>query len=352
MRKKITALLLAAIMLLALTACGTAAQPASTEAPAADTAAESATEAPAEEKALDYPTKNISWIVPVAAGAGVDLVTRQVTDMLDLGVNFSIENITGGQQAIGTKEALSRPADGYTLFSIANAGLLTQPIINPDVGYTVDDIIALAMLTPDVLATVTVNNNSDIKTMEDWVEFVTTKDEFSFAVPNSGGFGHMSCLAVLKGLGANYGKAVAYDGNNGAYQAVLNGEVDFAILDDNVIYNYSNQGTCNVLVALSSTKSPYLPNVEPLSSAYPVDKLDALGGWKIACVSADTPPEIVEFLKTKLDELLLSDEYAKYLEENGYGSFNGKILSIDELSGVINDAVALYSEILVEAGLM
>ena len=78
----------------------------------------------------------------------------------------------------------------------------------------------------------------------------------------------------------------------------------------------------------------------------------ALGGWKIACVSADTPPEIVEFLKTKLDELLLSDEYAKYLEENGYGSFNGKILSIDELSGVINDAVALYSEILVEAGLM
>ena len=108
MRKKITALLLAAIMLLALTACGTAAQPASTEAPAADTAAESAAEAPAEEKALDYPTKNISWIVPVAAGAGVDLVTRQVTDMLDLGVNFSIENITGGQQAIGTKEALKK----------------------------------------------------------------------------------------------------------------------------------------------------------------------------------------------------------------------------------------------------
>ena len=111
MRKKITALLLAAIMLLALTACGTTAQPASTEAPAADAAADAPAEAPAEETTLDYPTQNISWIVPVAAGAGVDLVTRQVADMLDLGVNFSIENITGGQQAIGTKEALSRPAN-------------------------------------------------------------------------------------------------------------------------------------------------------------------------------------------------------------------------------------------------
>ena len=84
MRKKITALLLAAIMLLALTACGTTAQPASTEAPAADAAADAPAEAPAEETALDYPTQNISWIVPVAAGAGVDLVTRQVADMLDL----------------------------------------------------------------------------------------------------------------------------------------------------------------------------------------------------------------------------------------------------------------------------
>lgn len=46
MRKKITALLLAAIMLLALTACGTTAQPASTEAPAADAAADAPAEAP------------------------------------------------------------------------------------------------------------------------------------------------------------------------------------------------------------------------------------------------------------------------------------------------------------------
>jgi len=345
MKKRLIALLLAAMMLLTLAACG-AKEEAPAEAPAE---AETTTEEVAE---FTYPEQNISWIIPVAAGTGTDLVSRQIADQLDLGVNFAFENITGGQQSVGTNEALSRAADGYTLFSIANAGLLTQPIINPDVGYTVDDMIPLAFMTPDTLATITVNNDSPLKTMDDWVEFVTTNDEFTFAVPNSGGFGHMSCLAVLDGLGASLGKAVAYDGNNGAYQAVLNGEVDFAILDDNFIFNYHNQKTCNVLVALSSAKSAYLPDVSALGEGYPVDKLDALGGWKLVCVSADTPAEIVEFLKTKIDEVLLSDEYTEYLDTNGYGSFNGKVLSIEEARSVIDDAIALYSDILVKAGLM
>ena len=353
MNKKLIALLLAAFMLLSLCACGAKETPPAEEsaAPAGESAA------PVEESAepapeFTYPEQNISWIIPVAAGSGTDLVSRQIADQLDLGVNFSFENITGGQQSVGTNEALSRPADGYTLFSIANAGLLTQPIINPDVGYTVDDMIPLAFMTPDTLATVTVNNDSPIKTMDDWVEFVTTHDEFTFAVPNSGGFGHMSCLAVLDGLGASLGKAVAYDGNNGAYQAVINGEVDFAILDDNFIFNYHDQGTCNVLVTLSSQKSAYLPTVDALGEGYPIDKLDALGGWKIVCVSADTPEDIVVFLKEKIDEILLSDEYTEYLDVNGYGSFNGKVPSIEETRAIIDDAVELYSDILVKAGLM
>lgn len=301
---------------------------------------------------LDYPKQNISWIIPVAAGTGTDLVSRQIADQLDLGVNFSFENIVGGQQSIGTLEALSRDADGYTLFSIANAGLLTQPVVNPEVGYTAADIIPLAMMTPDTLATITVNNDSDIKTLEDWVEFVTTNEQFTFAIPNSGGFGHCSCLAVLSGLGATMGTAVAYDGNNGAYQAVLNGEVDFAVLDDNFIFNYYNQGTCNVLTTLSSIGSPYLEGVSPLGEGFPVDKLDSLGGWKIVCVSAETPEEIVNFLKEKIDEVLLSDTFTEYLDTNGYGTFNGKVMSIEETKKIVDDAVELYSTILVEAGLV
>lgn len=298
----------------------------------------------------DYPSRNISWIVPVNAGTPTDLASRQVADLLDLGVNIAVENITGGNQTIGINEALSRDADGYTIMSLANAVLITQSLMNPDIGYGLEDLKLLAMITPACMATITVNNDSSIKTYEDWVEFVTTNDEFTFAVPNSGGYGHLSILSVLSQLGVTGGKAIAYDGNNGAYQAMLNGEVDFAISDDNVIYTYHNDGACNTLVCMANESSYYLPDA-PAIGDYGIKNMDSLAGWKIIGVSADTPDEIVNFLKEKIDEVLSSDVYAQYLLDNGCGVFSS-IQTSEEITALVEEAFVIYEEILTAAGLM
>lgn len=345
--KKLFALVVAGAMTLSLAACGAKTEtPAATSTPAASTPAAS-TEAPKE---LDYPTKNISWIVPVNAGTPTDLATRQLVDQLDLGVNIAVENVTGGNQTIGINDALSRGSDGYTIMSLANAGLITQPLMNPDIGYGLKDLKLLAMITPACMATITVSNSSDIKTYEDWVNFVTTHNEFTYAVPNSGGYGHLSILSVLNQLGVTGGKAVAYDGNNGSYQALLTGEVDFAISDDNFIYNYYNDGACNTIVCLANESSYYLPDV-PAIGDYGIENMDALAGWKIVGVSADTPDEIVNFLKEKIDEVLASDVYAKYLLDSGCGAFSS-IQSSEEITALVEDAFVLYEDILTAAGLM
>ena len=236
--KKLFALVVAGAMTLSLAACGAKTEtPAATSTPAVSTPAAS-TVAPKE---LDYPTKNISWIVPVNAGTPTDLATRQLVDQLDLGVNIAVENVTGG-------------------------------------------------------------------------------------------------------------KAVAYDGNNGSYQALLTGEVDFAISDDNFIYNYYNDGACNTIVCLANESSYYLPDV-PAIGDYGIENMDALAGWKIVGVSADTPDEIVNFLKEKIDEVLASDVYAKYLLDTGCGAFSS-IQSSEEITALVEDAFVLYEDILTAAGLM
>lgn len=340
--KKFITLLLALVMALSLVAC---AKPAETTTPPAD----SDTEGDATPT-LDYPTKNISWIVPVNAGTPTDLATRQIADALDLGVNIAVENVTGGNQTIGINEALSRGADGYTIMSLANAGLITQPLMNPEIGYGLDDLKLLAMITPACMATITVPKDSDIETYEDWLEFVKTTNEFSYAVPNSGGYGHLSILSVLNQLGITNGKAIAYDGNNGSYQALVTGEVDFAISDDNFIYNYYNDGACNTIVCLANESSYYLPDV-PAIGDYDITGMDALAGWKIVGVSAETPDEIVNFLKEKIDEVLASDAYGEYLLNAGCGSF-ATIQTGEEVTALVEEAFVLYEEILTAAGLM
>lgn len=353
MKRNLFALLLAFAMILSLAACGGNSSGGAADAPAqaADPAPAPADTAPEPEKpTLDYPKKNISWVVPVAAGSPTDLATRQMADALDLGVSISVENVTGGNQTIGINDALSRGSDGYTLLSLANAGLITQPLMNPDIGYGLEDLKLLAMITPACMATITVSNDSDIKTYEDWKEFVTTHDEFTYAVPNSGGYGHLSILAVLNQMGVTGGKAVAYDGNNGSYQALLTGEVDFSISDDNFIYTYFNDGACNTIVCLANESSYYLPDI-PAIGDYGIENMDALAGWKIVGVSADTPDEIVDFLKEKIDEVLVSESYAKYLLDSGCGAFTS-IQSSEEITQLVEEAFGLYEEILKSAGLM
>lgn len=339
--KKLLAMMLTLAMALSLAACGT-------QEPAASSG--SAGSGSQENGLGDYPSQNISWVVPVAAGSATDLVTRAVAERLDLGTTISIENITGGAQTIGANEVMARAADGYTLLSFANAGLISQPILNPDIGYGLEDFRLLAMLAPDCKATVTVSKDSGIQTAQDWIDFVTSGEPFTYAVPGSGGYGHISMLNVLGQLGSTSGTGVAYDGNNGAYTALLTGEVDFCVVDDNFIFNYYDQGECNVLGCIAEEPSSYLDGVSALSE-YGLTGLDALGGWKILAIRSDTPDEIVEYIKGKVSEVLSSEEYAQYLETSGYGAFSSQ-LSEEEVTELVKKAYDIYSESLKNAGLM
>lgn len=345
--RKLLVLVLTLAFAMSLAACGTKGQPTTDDPVTTDPAG---TEDPASTDLGDYPNHNISWVVPVAAGSATDLVTRAVAERLDLGTTISIENITGGAQTIGANEVMSRDADGYTLLSFANAGLISQPILNPDIGYGLEDFRLLAMLAPDCKATVTVSKDSDIKTARDWIDFVTSGEPFTYAVPGSGGYGHISMLNVLGQLNSTTGTGVAYEGNNGAYTALLTNEVDFCIVDDNFIFNYYNQGECNVLGCVSMSPSSYLDGVPALSD-YGLTDLDALGGWKVLTIRSETPDAIVEYIKEEVNKVLGSENYKTYLETSGYGAFDS-LLTEDELTDLVKKAYDIYSESLKNAGLM
>lgn len=339
--KKLFALLLAIAMVLSLTACGQ-----KTDTPA-DTIPD---DAAASDGLNGYPDHSISWIVCMAAGSGTDLAVRKLVDLVDLGADISVENITGGSQTVGINDGLSRGGDGYTIISMANAGIITQPIMNPDVGFGLDDLKMIAMLTPECTATIAVSKNSPLNSYEDWVEFVTSRDDFTYALTATGGYGQLGILNVLKQLGAQQGTGASYDGGAGAYQALVNGETDFAILDDNAVYTNYESGDVKVLGTIYSERSYYLPDVPALSEFGLVD-LDVLGGWKFIAVSAETPDEIVDYLSEKLLTVLKSDEYNQAMIDSGFGSFEN-VIAGDELTDLLEKTAVFYKNILTEYGMM
>src|SRR4030088_2801412 len=85
-------------------------------------------------KAQEWPQRQVSVVVPFAAGGSTDLVARISAQHMQatFGVPFVVENKSGAGGSIGTGFVAKAPADGYTLLvgtvsSIAiNAFLYTK----------------------------------------------------------------------------------------------------------------------------------------------------------------------------------------------------------------------------------
>src|SRR5262249_27364577 len=65
----------------------------------------------------EYPDRAVRIVVPVAAGGGVDVMARMLTQKLSerLGQQFVVENRAGAAGVIGSKVVIASPPDGATL---------------------------------------------------------------------------------------------------------------------------------------------------------------------------------------------------------------------------------------------
>ena len=81
-----------------------------------------------QAEAQTYPARTMQVVVPFAAGGGVDVATRLVTEKMGaiLGQRFVIENRGGGGTIVGTQGVARASGDGYTLLAAP-----TTLVINP-----------------------------------------------------------------------------------------------------------------------------------------------------------------------------------------------------------------------------
>ena len=358
--KKALAMILALVMLAAcIGGCGTQPAPAApSEAPAEASAAPAETPAEAPEETDDgsvkqpdgYPSGTVTWIAPVPAGAAVDLPTRACADQLTFGT-VVVENIAGASQTLGTAEAAARPADGYTLLTMANACGISQPILNPELSYKLDDFRFLTMLAPIVQCTICVKKGGDINNIEDLIAFIQ-ENEFNYAVPNAGGYGDIAAASALDQLGAwDNGNRMVYNASNDAIAAVLNGECLFSCTDSTDAVKHLDE--LEVLAVFDTEPCAILPGV-PVLSDYGVEDLELLIGLKWVAIRKDTPDEIVEYVKAELNKAIASEEYQNYLKTMGFLAEDAvfEIVSEEEITDIVTGAGVLYREIMEKVGLI
>ena len=298
----------------------------------------------------NYPNGVVSWIAPVAAGAAVDLPTRACADLLDFGT-VVVENIAGASQTLGTSEAAARPSDGQTILTMANACGISQPILNPELAYSLDDFRFLTMLTPSVQATICVKKGSNLADIDALLDYMKT-ESYIYALPNAGGYADIAAASMLDQIGA-LDKAIkmVYDGSNGAIAAVLNGEALFSCSDATDAVKHLDE--LDVVAILDSEPCSILPGV-PVLGDYGIENLHVITGLKWVAVRSDTPNDIAEFIKEKINEAIASEEYQTYLKTMGFLAEDAvfEIIPEEEVTEIISDAGVIYKQVMEKTGMI
>ncbi len=291
--------------------------------------------------AQDYPTKNITVIVPFPPGGINDAAVRILQPEVEkrLGKSLIIDNRAGAGGAIGTQAVARAAPDGYTLLAVASSHAVA-PAVNPNLSYdTVKDFAPIIMIARDPMLFL-VNSKVPAKDIGEFVALAKSKPgELNYSSP---GFGTQTqfITELFKSKAGVQIQHVPFRGGAPALQAVIAGEVQFSVLSGQVSLPHIESGSIRAIALGGAARDPRVPNTPTIVEAgYP--DVEAIQ-WIGLLAPAKTPDAIVTRLNAVVNEALADKNVREKLAIQGMTALGGK----PEVLGVaIEREVKLWKEI-------
>src|SRR5215813_12267376 len=127
--------------------------------------------ASAPARGEDYPSRAITIVVSLAAGSGMDTITRLYAEKLseDFGKPVIVENKPGAATTIAANQVAKAAPDGYTLVVLTCIALSINPTLFNHLGYDPQDLtpISLYAKSPFILV---IDPSLPAKTFSEFVE--------------------------------------------------------------------------------------------------------------------------------------------------------------------------------------
>lgn len=318
--KRISALLMALILMMSLAACGGAnnqqsAAPAESKAEASAPAESAPAEStPAETTAGGWaPTENVTIIVAYKAGSGTDNTARVLTAYAEkyIGKPVIIENLEGGSGSIGWTALQQAKPDGHTL------GFLNLPNFNTSIteglaDYTVDDFVAICNHVTET-SVVLVKADSQFNTLNDLVQYAKDHPgELKASTNGKRASNHIGAQMLANSAGFQY-VDVPYGGTADQLLALRQGEVDFSVAKVADFVSFTSE--VKVLGVFSTERVPEFPDVPTLGELGYYDQW--LGSSRCIVAPAGVSQEVVDFYAKAFEQIMNDPEYLKAAEAAG-----------------------------------
>ena len=293
-----------------------------------------------------YPSRNITMIVPFAAGGPTDVIARIVTGHMQqtLGQSIIIENVVGAGGTTASARAARSTPDGYTLITGHMGTHAASVPLYPKLAYHPEkDFEAVGMLagTPILIL-----GKKDFapKDLKEFVAYLKANpDKVNAAHAGVGSVSYTSWQLLNSVLGIKP-TGVPFNGTGPAMNALVSGEVDY--MCDQIVNAVPqiNGGTIKAYAVATPARNASLPNLPTTTEAgLPEYQVQA---WNAIFAPKGTPAPIVAKLNAAVDKALSDDGVRKRLLELGSVIPEGKERSPEALAALVKSEIAKWTPVL------
>jgi tripartite-type tricarboxylate transporter receptor subunit TctC len=256
-------------------------------------------------RAQTYPARNVTIVVPLAAGTGMDSVVRLYGEQLakSLGVAVVVENQPGAAMMTATSAVARAPADGHTLLVAAIAPLAINQILYKKINYDPDkDLVPIALYAKSPFVLV-VNPAFGASTFAEFLAQAraTAAKPLTYGTPGAGFLQHLTMEFLKKRLGFEAAH-VAYRSSPQSITDVVGGHVKASFAEMGASLSLIRDGQLKALAVTSSSRLDSLPNVPTLADTAGIAGYEAVS-WHVLLAPSGTSKEIVDRLHAEMKRI-------------------------------------------------
>ncbi len=273
----------------------------------------------AAAQAQEYPTKNVTIVVPLAPGTGMDSVVRIYADELSksLGKPVVVENQPGAALMLAAQNVARAAPDGHTLVVSTSSPMAVNQTLYKKVNYDPEkDFVPLALYlkSPFVLI---VSPQLGTASVKDFVKKAQDAGDkpLTYATPGAGTLLHLT-MEVMKRDFKFKADHVPYRNSPQIVTDVMGNHVSSAISETGAAMSNIKGGNVKALAITSAGRHPSLPDVAPMSEAAGMPGFEAVS-WHVLLAPSATPKPIVERLHKEMARITGNPEFQKRVSTIG-----------------------------------
>src|SRR5215510_880124 len=267
-----------------------------------------------------YPTRPITIIVPIRAGAPLDVLAGLLCGRMrgGLGQPVIVENVTGAAGSLGVGRAARAASNGYTI----GIGYFSTHVVNGATYALQYDLlkdfepVGLLASNPQVIVSKIAVPAKDLQELIAWLK--ANPDRVSQGTGGVGTAGHVAGAFFQKATGTRF-QFVPYRGSPPALQDLMSGQIDLMIDQASAVLPHVRAGNIRAYAVAAKRRIDAAPDIPTVDEA-------GVPGWYASFWSAfwapkGTPHDIIARLNAALVDALANPSLHSQLANIGQQIF-------------------------------